>query len=143
MCVYTKVSVCSMRRVPGRDYMSLVFIQVLLNPGIEAREDIFASIWKTNFKNLSLDGCQRDLSFCALIPSQSAREIYPVRSEQLKQKEWGHKSTRGEQEKEYTVIFAAFDVFQDNVKDIFSQSFPWSGIFLINFYNGFKAGLFS
>lgn len=37
--------------------MSLVFIYALLNPGIEAREDIFASILKMNFKNLSLDGC--------------------------------------------------------------------------------------
>lgn len=73
-----------------------------------------------------------------------AREIYPVRSEQLKQREREseHKSAQGEQEKEYTIIFAAFDVFQDNLKDIFSQSFLWSGIFLINFYNGFKAGLF-
>lgn len=67
--VYTKISVCSMHWVPGRDYMSLVFIYVLLNPGIEAREDIFASILKMNFKNLSLDSCQSDLSFCALIPS--------------------------------------------------------------------------
>lgn len=52
------------------------------------------------------------------------------------------KSARGEQEKEYSIIFAAFDVFQGNLKDIFSQSFPWVGMFLINFYNGFKAGLF-
>lgn len=72
-----------------------------------------------------------------------AREIYPMRSEQLKQREREMcKSARGEQEKEYSIIFAAFDVFQGNLKDIFSQSFPWVGMFLINFYNGFKAGLF-
>lgn len=124
--------------------MSLVFIYVLLNPRAEARKDIFASILKMNFKNLNLDSCQSDLLFCALIPSLMAREIYPVRSEQLKQREreCAHKSARGEQEKEYSIIFAAFDVFQDSLKDIFSQSFPWAGIFLINFFNGFKAGLF-
>lgn len=71
-----------------------------------------------------------------------AREIYPVRSEQLKQRESAYRSARGEQEKENSIIFAAFDVFQDNLKDIFSQSFPWAGMFLINFYSGFKAGLF-
>lgn len=49
--------------------MSLVFIYVLLNLGIEVRKDIFASTLKMNFKNLSLDSCQSDLLFCALIPS--------------------------------------------------------------------------
>lgn len=49
---------------------------------------------------------------------------------------------RGEQEKECPIIFAACDVFQDNLKDIFSQNFPWLGMLLINFYNDFKAGLF-
>lgn len=52
-----------------------------------------------------------------------------------------HKSARGEQEEEYSIIFAAFNVFLDNLKDIFSPRFPRSGMFLINFYNGFKAGL--
>lgn len=49
---------------------------------------------------------------------------------------------KGEQEKECSIIFAACDVFQDNLKDISSQGFPWLGMLLINFYNGFKAGLF-
>lgn len=71
-----------------------------------------------------------------------AREIYPVRSEQLKQRERVSTVAQGVSKRKYTIIFAAFDVFQDNLKDIFSQSFPWSGIFLINFYSGFKAGLF-
>lgn len=53
-----------------------------------------------------------------------------------------YKSARGEQEEEYSIIFAAFDVFQDNLKDIFSPRFPRSGMFLINLYSGFKAGLF-
>lgn len=69
MCVYTKVSVCSMHWVPRRDSMSLVFIYVLLNLRPKVRKDIFTSTLKMNFKNLSLDSCQSDLSFCALIPS--------------------------------------------------------------------------
>lgn len=56
-CVRSKGSVYSMHWVPGRDYVSLVFICVLLNPGTEARKDIFISTLKMNFKTLSLDSC--------------------------------------------------------------------------------------
>lgn len=108
--------------------MSLVFIYVLLNLGTEVRKDIFASTLKMNFKNLSLDSCQSDLLFCALIPSQMAREIYPKRSEQLKQREREvHRSTMGEQEKDYSIIFAAFDIFQGNLKDISVKAFHEQG----------------
>lgn len=39
--VYTKVSFCSMHWVTERDYVSLVFIYVLLNLGTAVRKDIF------------------------------------------------------------------------------------------------------
>lgn len=45
-------------------------------------------------------------------------------------------------EKRGSIGFAACDGFQDNLKDILTQGFPWLGMLLINFYNGFKAGLF-
>lgn len=49
--------------------MSLVFICVLLNQGTEVTKDIFISTLKMNFKNLSLDSCESDLSCCALSPN--------------------------------------------------------------------------
>lgn len=137
LCVYTR-SRSILCTGWWRDYVSLVFIYVLLSLGTAVRKDFFARILKTKLWvwtvvwatfiscfDSHLDG-QRNLS-C---------EKWTVKTESAR------KSARGEQEKEYSIIFPAFDVFQDNLKDIFSQSFPWAVMFLINFYNGFKAGLF-
>lgn len=88
------------------------------------RKIYFSIFWRWIFKNLSLDRCQNDLSFCALIPSEVAREIYPMRSQQLKtQRESAQEREWWPRERVFNIFCCIWCFFSTTLKTFSVKAF--------------------